>query len=320
MRGAGARASTLRPCGGTVGRVRAARPPGGLALVELMVALAIGALVVLGALVLLLEATRGYGAQMDAADVDDGGAYALGVLGAAVRQAGYADWARAGTAAAASAAVQGADARTVARTAGLLDAGPGAPVNDSDALALHFDGAADGSVFNCAGFPVTDAARGWSIFFVARTARGEAELLCKYHGAHGWSADAIMRGVDTFQVLYGVDGEPAAGVAQRYLSASAIDALDADLPPVGTTPAEQARERARRSYWRRVVSVRVALLVHGSGRARLGAPQRWELFGADYPAGRDGGAVLEEARLPPDQQHRERHLFAATFVLRNQPW
>ena len=51
--------------------------------------------------------------------------------------------------------------------------------------------------------------RGWSIFYVAANGDGEAELRCKYRGASGWGADAIVRGVDSFQVLYGVDTDVA---------------------------------------------------------------------------------------------------------------
>ena len=286
----------------------------GITLAEMMVALAIGLGIVLAAGRLLVLANGAYAAQVESSAVDDGGRFAVDVIGRAVRQAGTADVDAVASepADAAPARLAGLDARTLTRTApGLEDPLPAA-VNGSDVLAVRFHGA-DGSV-DCAGFPAAAGEEGWSIFYVARNGEGEAELRCKYRGEAHWSADALVAGVDGFQVLYGVDtDDPPDGVANRYLNASAVDALDADLTGLGEA------EFNRRTHWKRVVGVRVGLLLHGSRPTRA-APgsMRYDLLGAAYAeaAGADDpGSSLDEGRMPPDLRRRERRLFTFTVAL-----
>ena len=61
-----------------------------MSLVELLVALATGLGVLLAASVLLVGASNAYVAQADAVDIDDGGRYALALIGGAVRPPGKA--------------------------------------------------------------------------------------------------------------------------------------------------------------------------------------------------------------------------------------
>jgi type IV pilus assembly protein PilW len=303
------------------GIVRRRARAGGMTLAELMVALAVGLGIVLMAGRLLLLANGAYAAQVESSAVDDGGRVAIDVVRRAVHQAGSVDIDTLAAAAAdtASARLAGLDARTLARaTPGITDPLPGA-VNGSDVLAVRFPGAGagpagDGSVVDCAGFPVAAGEEGWSIFYVARNAEGEAELRCKYRGAAHWSADALVSGVDGFQVLYGVDtDDPPDGVANRYLSAAAVAALDDAL--AGSSEAEFNR----RTHWKRVVAVRVGLLLHGSRPTRSEPGNvRHDLLGAAYAqaagAG-DPGSSLDEARMSPDLRRRERRLFTFTVAL-----
>ena len=286
----------------------------GLTLVELMVALTIGVGIVLMAGRLLALANVAYAAQAESAGVADGGRFAADLIGRAVRQAGAVDADMVADPAAdgAPARLAGLDARTLSRaTAGIDDPLPAA-VNGSDVLAVRFPG--DDSAVDCAGFPVAAGEEGWSIFYVARNGEGEAELRCKYRGAAHWSADAAVSGVDGFQVLYGVDtDDPPDGVANRYVNATAIDALDAGF--AGLPPAEFNR----RTHWKRVVGVRVGLLLHGS-RPTRGEPGgvRYHLLGAGYAAaagGEDTGSSLDEAGMTPDLRRRERRLFTFTVAL-----
>ncbi|WP_198119673.1 PilW family protein [Massilia rhizosphaerae] len=294
--------------------MRRSRRQAGVTLVELMVALAIGLGIVLTAGRLLVLANGAYAAQVESGTVDDGGRFAADLIGRAVRQAGAADVATLADPAsdAAPARLAGLDARTLSRTApGMADPLPGA-VNGSDVLAIRFPGA-DGAV-DCAGFPAAAGEEGWSIFYVARNGEGEAELRCKYRGAAHWSADAVVSGVDGFQVLYAVDtDDPPDGVANRYLNAAAVDALDAALAGLGTA------EFNHRTHWKRVVGVRVGLLLHGSRPTRA-APgsTRYDLLGAGYAdaAGADDpGSSLDEARMTSDLRRRERRLFTFTVAL-----
>ena len=199
----------------------------GATIVELMIALTVGMLVLLMAGGMLVSANAAYLAQVEAAALDDAGRYALEIVTRAARQGGFVNWEReeAGPdASMAPAFVRGLDARTLARATDTIEGADNPPdgaVNGSDVLAVRFAGAGngaggDGSVIDCAGFGVGQHEEGWSIFYVARNAAGEAELRCKYRGKVSWSADAIAGGIDTFQVLYGLDTDtPADGVANQ---------------------------------------------------------------------------------------------------------
>ena len=327
----------MRPQNARRARACPGRSMQGLTLAELMVALALGLLVVLVASALLVSANGSYVSQAEATRLSDSGLYALETITRAARQTAFVNWDKDEAPVIArpedSAGVSGADARSVSRASDGIATPAGSPVNGSDALALRYFGAGagasgDGSVINCAGFGVGNAAseaeRGWSIFYVAADAGGEAELRCKYRGANSWGSDAIVRGVDTFQVLYGLDlDEPADGVANRYVNASVIDALDEALVLDGADAAARARDQHRKTYWKRVVSLKIALLLHGERGAMPDfLPARIDLFGAAYSdaAGRaDTGVRIDEEQLPLALRKRPRRLFETTILLRNPP-
>jgi type IV pilus assembly protein PilW len=285
---------------------------GGLAVVEVLVAMALSLLIVLAAASLLHASNGDFLHNGANTRIDDSGRFALAIIGQALRQAGYPG--EPGEAGAAGLIgplsplpVEGRDAAGVAGNANGLGVALPA-VNGSDALAIRYaPGAvaaaspAGSAMLNCAGFPASAGEWAWSIFYVAEASDGVAELRCKYKGPHGWGDDAVIRGVDAFQVLYGVDTDtPRDNIPNVYLSASAIDAIDAGLP---------AAEQAMRATWRRVTSVRVALLLHGERGSRIGGQLgSYELL---------PGERLDEARLPPAMQRRARRLFTATVALRN---
>jgi type IV pilus assembly protein PilW len=298
----------------------------GLGVSELMIGLTLGLLLMLAAFTLLAGANAAYVAQLEASSVDDGGRFALAVIEQAVRQAAFIDWEYQGSGAPdpfAPAAVRGLDAASLSSEGAGIEAPRAAVVNGSDVLALRFGGAGrgngDGGATTCAGFSVGAGQEGWSIFYVGRSASGETELRCKFKGANNWSAEAVIAGIDSFQVLYGVDGDgQPGGSGKRFLNATQIDALDAALAVSGANETERTRERARLSWWKRVVSVRVALLVHGTRRSQqVGAPAVYRLFGAAYSGGADQGTLVEHETLAPELKQRERAMFGTTVALRN---
>jgi type IV pilus assembly protein PilW len=274
----------------------------GLALPELMVAMAIGLVLILAATALLMLTRSTYLLTDDRARVEESGRYALDILSQAVRQAGYRDWSAAGAVDAGWPAVTGLDARSLKDASDGM-AGPyGASVNGSDALALRFDGNAPGSgdtaMKNCAGVsvPADEPGAGWSIFYVANDSIGEPELRCKYRTGSGWNSDALVRGVDGFQVLYALDSDPVDNAPRRYMNASAVA-----LAPDG---------------WRRVSALKVALLVRGS-QAGPARSRRYDLFGADDVDAADQGVRIEEDRLPEASRGLLRRIYTATIFLRN---
>lgn len=303
------------------------RPRGarGMTLVELLVALAVGLGVMLAAGRLLLLANDAYAAQVESAVIGEGGRYALELIDRAVHQSAALDPERLSAAGSATfdsapAPLAGLDARSLARTTPALgDPLPDA-INGSDVLAIRFPGAGpapagDGSVVSCAGFASAAGEEGWSIFYVARNSEGEPELRCKYRGSTNWSADALVSGVDGFQVLYGLDTDtPRDGVANRYLNASAVAALDAGLAGLA------ADEFNRQTHWKRIVSVRVGLLLHGGRVTRsVAGAAKYDLLGGQYAgsagAAEDSGSTLLESAMPDDLRRRERRLFTLTVAV-----
>lgn len=297
---------------------------GGMTLAELLVALALGLGVLLAGGVLMIGASKSYVAHEDAAGIDDGGRYALALIGRAVRQGAFVDWERLAGAAPANdlpAPLAGLDNRSLVKTSSGIDDPVDNAINGSDVLAVRYPGAGaapdgDGSVTDCAGFSVHEAEEGWSIFYVARNGDGLAELRCKYRGASNWSADAVVAGVDGFQVLYGLDTDtPPDGMPNRYVNASALAALDAALPLAGGGQAELNEK----TWWKRVASVQVALLLHGERPSAAPVqPQAYALFGHDYAAaqaGSDPGVLLTAADLRGAGPAPSRRLFTAVFAV-----
>jgi type IV pilus assembly protein PilW len=293
----------------------------GMTLAELLVALGLGLGVLLAGGVLMIGANRSYVAHEDAAGIDDGGRYALALIGRAVRQGAYVDWEHHGPAGPGKdvpAPLAGLDSRSLVKTSVGIDDAVLTAVNGSDVLAVRYAGAGaapggDGSVIDCAGFAVHEAKEGWSIFYVARNSDGVAELRCKYRGAANWSADAVVSGVDGFQVLYGLDSDtPPDGIPNRYVNASALAALDAGLLPA---------EINEKTAWKRVASVKVALLLHGERpSAAVQQPDRYALFGPAYSlaqAESDAGVQLAAADLQESAPASapSRRLFTAVFAL-----
>ncbi|WP_426111680.1 PilW family protein [Massilia sp. PWRC2] len=301
----------------------------GIGLAELVIAMAVSAALLLLGDLLLLSANAAWTAEADGAAIDAAGRFALDSINSAIGQAGYIEWegdgGPAGPAVAADTcclppALTGRDALTLPRASSGTDGALPDAVNGSDILAVRFDGARGGGAVNCAGFGVDAGADGWSIFYIGRNGAGDGELRCKYRGASGWGADAIVDGVDAFQVLYGIDSDlPPDGVPNEFVNASVIDARDAALALAGGDAAARLRDLQRRTHWKQVVAVRIALLLHGAAAAAP-ANRVFDLFGASYSArfgAADTGVRIDEAALPSSLHRRQRRLWTATFALRN---
>lgn len=309
----------------------------GLSLVELMVSMTLGMLVMLAGGALLVSTKSGYSAQNEVTLVEDAGRYALDNISRSVRQAAFenlgTEQAPIVTQVEYSANIAGYDARSLKGTAEGLDTLIFKAVNGSDVLAIRFFGSGprpngDGTMVNCAGFSVpapdsqgdAEEGRGWSIYYVAEDSTGEPELYCKYRGDSGWTSQAIARGVESFQVLYGVDTD-GDGVMNRLCTATEIDALDDKLSLVGVNAIERSRDRVRKTYWKKVVLVKIGLLIRGARKARSDAQNiRYDLFGTDYAvdhAGIDIGTSIEEAKLGKGAKNRIRRIFSSTVQLRN---
>jgi type IV pilus assembly protein PilW len=310
----------------------------GLTLVELLIAMTLGLVLVLAATVLLLSTKASYVALDQLEVTEETGRYASEAIARAIRQAGYeyrdADQISFSSSADLSPNVLGMDGMTLKKNdAALTSATARDAVNGSDILALRFFGddkgnGEAGAILNCAGLAVPAATpqgdpedmRGWSIFYVAKDSGGEPELRCKYQTKNGWNADAIARGVESFQVLYGVDttGDSA---PDRFTNADGIDVLDQGLALYGNNASERLSDLKRKTFWKRVRTIRFAMLVRGGELARNDATNHtYHLFGEGYSAvhaTQDKGARISEQELPSATRNRVRKLFSQTIQLRN---
>ncbi|WP_228535961.1 PilW family protein [Noviherbaspirillum malthae] len=293
----------------------------GLTLIELMISLTLGLLIVIAATSAFLSSKNAYTAGDDATHIDDTGRFALEIIARSLRQAAYVDWDRNESPAVVkpgmSPSIEGLDARSLKASTTGMTSPQTQSVNGSDTLSVQFFGAADGTMLNCAGFPVAGGQRGSSIFYVATDGTGEPQLYCKYSGDDGWSSDAIARGIEAFHVLYGLDTDND-GISNRLLNAAAINALDDAAVGAGESAVRNAK-----THWKKVVAVNVALLVRGSANADPGgnaASDVYDLFGKEYSeqhgAG-DQGVRLSKEDLPASTRNRLRKVFSTTIQLRN---
>jgi type IV pilus assembly protein PilW len=296
----------------------------GIGLVELMIACALGLLIVLAAIGLLLVSRQTYLALDEQIAVQETGHYALAILARSVRQASWREHATASKAAGPtiSAGIIGLDAKSLRMTSEHIE-NPIAPVSHgSDVLAIRFSGANDGSMLNCAGFAVSEAEndrQGWSIFFIGGERNAEPELRCKYRGKSSWRTEGIARGVESFQVLYGIDTD-GDDLPNQFLNADGIRRLNAELDDEEEAE-EEAEDGEREIYWAKVVAVRIAMLVRSSRTiGDAGAQPPYHLFGETYSGlhgTSDHGTFIEEKDMRQAVRSRLRKVFSATIPLRN---
>ncbi|RQO33666.1 pilus assembly protein PilW [Herminiimonas sp. KBW02] len=286
---------------------------------ELMVAMTIGLFITLLATGLLASNQAAYLAQDQYAQVQETGRYAMEMLARAIRQAGYKKLDAASSTTDIHPHVIGMDASSLKRTTAGLDAAASSTVvNGSDVLALSY--ASDEAMFNCAGMTVTSVDKdedAWSMFFVGRDRTGEPELRCKYRSRRGWNADAIARGIESFQVLYGLDADDN-GVVDRYINASDVEAMDDVIPLNGENAIAWLADRQQRTHWKKVRAVKVSILVRSAQAARdEDAKMAYHLFDAAYQNADDIGVHINEQDMPVSERKRIRKVFTQTIQLRN---
>jgi len=187
-------------------------------------------------------------------------------------------------------------------------------VNGSDVLIIQLSSVLS-EVINCAGFAVPktsseSAGSGWVMFYVAAGPDGEPELYCRYHGQKQWDSQAIVSGVECFQVLFGLDHN-GDGLPNQFLNASAIKQQPAWL--AGGDPSG-----------RQVVAVHVALVLRsaiGGGKSLLFPAT--DLFGSTYSHAHgttDTGTALCPAVLSASLRSRARRRVDSVIFLPYPEW
>ncbi|MFZ6727556.1 PilW family protein [Undibacterium sp. MH2W] len=317
----------------------------GISIVQLMISIALGLLVLLIAMAMVVTTKVAFSLQTDLSDMQESSTFAMDNIARSLRQAGYLSYDISGTSqllsATASPDIIGLDASSLSATTTDISTVLKSTVNSSDVLAIRFFGAGntkngDGTILNCAGFSVpaplssetADEDRGWSIYYVAENSNKEPELFCKYQsinsksGNMSWSAQAIIKGVESFQVLYGIDVPVSESRSiKRYLNANEINAMDAGLVLTGNTSIEKSADLNRKTFWKKVNEVRVAMLLSGEAGTRSDSlTTTYHLFGEAYAAiagETDKGTSIKEIDLPLEKRNRLRKVYVTTVVLRN---
>lgn len=326
----------------TTAIVYAPKKQSGLTLVELLVALAISTVITIAAFSALIISRQGFTATDVASQLRDNSRFATDLLQRLGVQAGYVS----DTFITRPPLINAPDPNpsvtgfndaliNIADPQNQFTARPTASVDGSDILILRYQpsetfpasGVVDSSMVNCAGNPANAAASDptdWvvNIIHIAVNAGdGEPSLMCAIIDSSGTQLpQPIIRGVETLQILYGVNGvsllgEPPAtpntqNVATRYLRADQMIVA--------------GNQFATNNNWRRVRSLKIGMVIRGpAGSASEQADITYFPLGAG-PASAGGAAGASTATVGdrgsafrPGSDTRLRQVVNFTIHLRN---
>ncbi len=281
----------------------------GLTLVELLVALALTATIMAAASAALLLGRRGFSTVDAVSQLQDNARFAADVILRTAAQSGYLDIGyavdtqgaafRLATAVSPVAYVQGYDDALQptgavgvngSRSTGCARGAGSACANGSDVLVVRAQASArvpgaadtDKALINCMGNAIDaiPTARNdllVSVLYVDVGSDDEPSLMCSVGTTTAMRAGSqpVVQGVESFQVLYGVDGvtpnaaptEAADGVPDRYLRADQIVVTGDDA--------------ATLANWQRVRALRIGMVLRGP----VGSLQDKSLPTVLYPLG-----------------------------------
>lgn len=214
----------------------------GFSLVELMVAVAIGLLVVLVVTMAYVNATGTQRSQSDKSRVEESMRFALDSLSSAVRKAGYRNPAATGSAmkdfCGSDVRIDGVNSGTTTKldpASSDLSGTSKTILNSSDVLRVRYHGegqtltpfTADASVLDCLGNSVGATTFAEDTFFVAADAanNNEPSLFCYTTNASASGSVAIVPGVESLQIMYGEDSN-GDGVIERFVDRGSVANLN----------------------------------------------------------------------------------------------
>jgi type IV pilus assembly protein PilW len=285
----------------------------GVTLVELLVSLVLTGLITLAATALYTVTLSSYRTVDAGQEIQENGRFALEIIGQAARLAGYQNYTqRDGEGedntrrfvVSSFPTVRGFNNSTIKSST--TNDGDGASNNGgynlSDTLAFRFHGSSqrnnavepDGSMIDCQGiaqsYPTNGDDVALSLFWIKEDSTGEPSLRCTSRGV---APQPIVKGVETFQVMYGLDTN-GDSVPQQWVSGQSV------------------------TNWQQVVAVRVGLVIRGDA----GSSQGQSATVAEnnlYPLGKEFTGNSTEAGLifATPNDGRLRRVFNATFKLRN---
>ena len=310
----------------------------GLTLVELMVAMALSLVIALAAIAALTVARRGFTTVDAASQLRDNGRFATDIIQRLGVQAGYEDVRWAFTERKDELATINPEPfvfglnNSTRKSGGTANEGNArtpatSPGYGSDLLVLRYQasetypgsGQSDNSMINCGGDTATTIPENrndhmYSVLHVAEN-QGELSLMCSTSTKSSFASSTpdvtqpLVRGVENFQVLYGVDGSAATSPtrADRFMRADEINAL---ANPNAT--------------WRRVRSIRIGMVLRGPpGSSQDSNTQTFYPFGPGKASATGAlGSALSSASDPgtiftPTPDGRLRQALTFTIHLRN---
>jgi len=312
----------------------------GFTLVELLVAMAISSVIVIAAISALIVSRQGFTTVDAASQLRDNARFATDLIQRLGVQAGFQDVKY--SAINRSSTTAGLAAIAPQNVSGVTNAIPSYddPFNTfatrtntnsigygSDVLILRYQtvetypdsGVSDQTIIDCAGsapaaIPVDQDDRLTSVLYVDDS-QGEPSLMCSTGPA---TAQPIVRGIENFQVLYGVSGvtpntAPAGTpsfIPDRYLRADQM------------TVAGSASDTT--ANWSRVRSIRIGMVLRGPpGSAQESIARTYYPFGrAPASSGGAEGSAMSSANDPgtvfsPSADTRLRQTVTFTVHLRN---
>lgn len=235
-----------------------------------MVALVISSVIALAAFSAIVVSRQGFATVDAASQMRDNARFATDIIQRLTVQTGFQDVAYAATLRPASSTAEanisgftngtpslsGTIVTSTSKTSSAVGYG-------SDVLILRYQapetypgsGVVDSGIINCMGNPATSIAtdrdeRLMSVLYVAES-RGQPALMCAIPGA---TAQPLVEGVESFQVLYGIDGDNDS-VTDRYMRADQLIVAGNDA--------------ATKANWQMVRSVKIGLIL----RSSVGATQ-----------------------------------------------
>ena len=301
----------------------------GVTLVELLVSLFLVSLITLAVLALYNTSANAYKTTDANQELSDNARFIVEIFSQSIRQAGLQDAAQYAAFQAqnqpvlapsylwdvsrfgAQPALFGYNNANVANPTSGTDFGANdnVGVNNSDVFGVRYFGSsrlsdastADGSIIDCRGvgvpYPINQGDIGLSLFMVATGASGEPELMCINAGRA--QAFPIVAGVESLQLMYGVDTDPATDTTpNRWLNAKQV--ADAAL-------------------WTRVRTVRLGLVLRGAPGSGVTAPTPQVLYPMGEEFSKIGGVASTESGMTftPPNDGRLRRAYTFNIAVRN---
>ena len=312
----------------------------GLTLVELLVAMALSLLVVMAAVAALTYSRQGFRSVDASSQLRDNARFAESIMRRIILQGGFLNTKYAvnlGSDFKTSSTVEEPNIKgfdnakyTQDLATGVTTASPSNGINGSDLLIVRYQSGdtnsgapasapANQTMINCSGGTVPDAFDGTermaSVFHINTSATtGEPTLMCSFNsfssGAWTWSTQPLIDGVETLQILYGVDG----------VTAGAAPTASETIIPVQYLRANQlivsGNEPATIANWKRVRTIRVGMVLRGppGSAPEQNVPAQYPLGTASMPLSVTGDTG---STLAAQTDGRLRQTVTFTVHLRN---